>query len=211
MDVDDERQSHVLPLVRFPSRSRGRTEAALPLDVDLEPGGTIDVEVWLDYADGLSHWVYRDLSYDCTIPERGDFQATIAGGVNRRVVRGANSTAGLDPWPMGGQVLHISNRFESDFDFGVVLGGTPETVATFEISDESMLPPISFSGGIDYETGDDKASWFIGDATVRFEKVTPDGACGTLTGEIVGMMPGTMAPRELPVTIDARFWAESRD
>ncbi len=153
----------------------------------------------------------HDLTYDCTIPERGDFQATIAGGVNRRVVRGANSTAGLDPWPMGGLVLHISNRYESDFDFGVVLGGTPETGSTFEISDGSMMPPISFSGGIDYDTEDDKAGWFMGDATVRFEKVTPGGACGTLTGEIVGMMAGTVAPRELLVTIDARFWAESRD
>lgn len=155
--------------------------------------------------------VHADPSDDCIIPERGDFEALIAGDLDREVVRGANSTAGLDPWPMGGLVLHLDNRFESDFDLGVVLGVTPETGDTVEISDDDMMPPIWFSGGIDYETGSDKGSWFLGEVTVRFEKVTPAGACGTLTGEIMGTMPGTMAPRELSVTIDARFWAESRE
>jgi len=152
-----------------------------------------------------------DPSDDCIIPERGDFEALIAGDVAREVVRGANSTAGLDPWPAGGLVLHLDNRFESDFDFGVVLGGTPETGDTFEISDADVMPPYWFSGGIDYETLDDKAGWFLGEVKVMFEKVTPGGACGTLTGELVGLMPGTTAPRELFVTIDARFWAESRE
>lgn len=155
--------------------------------------------------------VHGDLSDDCIIPERGDFEALIAGDADREVVRSANSTAGLDPWPMGGLVLHLSNRFESDFDFGVVLGGTPETGDTLEISDDDMMPPYWFSGGIDYETGNDRAGWFLGEVTVLFEKVTPAGACGTLTGEIVGMMAGRTALRELSVTIDARFWAESRE
>ena len=155
--------------------------------------------------------VAGDPSADCIIPERGDFEALIAGDVERKVVRGANSTAGLDPWPMGGLVLHLDNRFDSDFDLGVVLGGTAKTGDTLEISDDSMMPPIWFSGGIDYETRSDKASWFLGEVTLIFEQVTPAGACGTLTGEISGTMPGTTAPRELSVTIDARFWAESRE
>ena len=160
-----------------------------------------------------------DLGDDCIIPERGDFEALIAGDqaaivagfADREVVRSANSTAGLDPWPMGGQVLHLSNRFESDFNLGVVLGVTPETGDTLEISDANMMPPFWFSGGIDYETENDQASWFLGEVTVQFEKVTPGGACGTLTGEIMGTMAGTIAPRQLAVTIDARFWAESRE
>ena len=91
------------------------------------------------------------------MPERGDFEAVIAGDAGRKVVRSANSTAGLDPWPMRGLVLHLSNRFESDFDLGVVLGGTPETGDSFEISDDDVMPPIWFTGGIDYETGIDRA------------------------------------------------------
>ncbi len=210
VDVAGNTQSKSLTLLpQTPSPDKRRTLPAIPLDMDLPPGGTLDLEVWVDYADGTSRWRYEGLEYDCVIPNLGTFQASITGGVGRTVLRGGNSQAGLRPWPQGGWVLNLRNRYDSDFELGVIIGGAPVAGQAYQVHDGNMQPPFYFSGGIDFDTPD-KAGWFLGDATVRFSQVTPDGACGTLTADLIGMQSGAITPRRLQATITARFWAESR-
>jgi hypothetical protein len=191
----------------------------VPVGKDLQKDVDYELEAVVDLPEGgESRYAVRLRSEDCVVPTQGDYYGVLGGPRARTIDRlGREGFAKIlgGSNPFGDWTLQIENRTQGrDLTMLVIFDGTPEVGSTVEVVGTGY-EDIKFGGGLD--RGDDRVSWYKGNAQISFTGVVPRPGkkyvwvCGDLTADLIGAKeppPGSWTPIDVPGTFTGKFMAE---